>query len=446
MRRTWWGVGLVLLLAGCDAPEAVREYFRTPITPHEAYYASLVESGLGGTALGQEWLSAADRALSQPLTVVSPYREEGFFPPGEVTALGFRVSVLRGQMIDVDVHLVSEDAGRVFLDVFEAAPDSTRLPLPVAHADSDSLSLEFHPRRGGDFILRLQPELLRGGRYEITIRTRASLAFPVLGHTIRSAQSLFGVDRDGGRRSHHGVDIFARRGTPVIAAANGRVTRVSETAIGGKVVWMRDRFGHSLYYAHLDRQAVRSGAQVQVGDTLGFVGNTGNARTTPPHLHFGVYRRGPVNPYNFIRQLPSEPEVTSVDLAGVGQWRRIRSEGVRLRRAPSTRGLVLGELERYTPLKVAAAAGPWYRVETPDGVAGFVAGRLTESTDQPLGSTVADSPISLRTSPGRNAPALEVLAPGERVAVLGSFGNFLFVQSPAGNRGWMTNRPVTADR
>lgn len=61
------------------------------------------------------------------------------------------------------------------------------------------------------------------------------------------------------------------------------------TPRGGKVVWMRDEArGMSLYYAHLDSQHVAAGAYVRPGDTLGFVGKTGNARTTPPHLHFGI--------------------------------------------------------------------------------------------------------------------------------------------------------------
>ena len=89
-----------------------------------------------------------------------------------------------------------------------------------------------------------------------------------------------------------------------MAAAPGTVTRVNETNLGGKVVWLRDTLGNSLYYAHLDSQAVSSGMQVNIGDTLGFVGNTGNARTTPPHLHFGVYRRGegPVDPWWFLHR------------------------------------------------------------------------------------------------------------------------------------------------
>ena len=81
---------------------------------------------------------------------------------------------------------------------------------------------------------------------------------------------------------------------------------------GGQVIWLRDRrVRRSLYYAHLNGWAVQDGTEVRAGDVIGFVGNTGNARTTPPHLHFGVYERGPADPSPFLEprivQLPPSP-------------------------------------------------------------------------------------------------------------------------------------------
>jgi murein DD-endopeptidase MepM/ murein hydrolase activator NlpD len=116
-------------------------------------------------------------------------------------------------------------------------------------------------------------------------------------------QSIFGDPRDAGRRQHEGVDIFASRGTPVLSATHGVVTRVGETTRGGRVVWVWDPGrALSLYYAHLSEQHVTIGQRVDAGDVLGTVGNTGNARTTPPHLHFGIYERGrgAIDPYWFI--------------------------------------------------------------------------------------------------------------------------------------------------
>jgi murein DD-endopeptidase MepM/ murein hydrolase activator NlpD len=103
------------------------------------------------------------------------------------------------------------------------------------------------------------------------------------------------------------VDIFANRGTDAVAAVDAWVSRVDTTPRGGNVVWLQPVFGNMrLYYAHLDTQLVRAGEFVAAGDVLGTVGNTGNAVTTPPHLHFGVYLRragrrgGARDPYDFL--------------------------------------------------------------------------------------------------------------------------------------------------
>jgi peptidoglycan LD-endopeptidase LytH len=121
--------------------------------------------------------------------------------------------------------------------------------------------------------------------------------------------SRFGDPRDGGSRDHQGVDIFAPRGTPVLAAADGWVTGATENRLGGKVVWVwNPASGEALYYAHLDRQEVSPGARVRAGDVIGRVGNTGNARGTPPHLHFGIYEpgQGAVDPLPFICDAPCD--------------------------------------------------------------------------------------------------------------------------------------------
>lgn len=119
----------------------------------------------------------------------------------------------------------------------------------------------------------------------------SELVVPVRGVARASLRSSFGEPRSGHRR-HEGIDIFARRGTPVVAAADGEVVRIGTTdRLGGNTVWVAGRGARLYYYAHLDRFAprLRVGQRVDAGDRLGFVGNTGNARHTPPHLHFGVY-------------------------------------------------------------------------------------------------------------------------------------------------------------
>lgn len=105
--------------------------------------------------------------------------------------------------------------------------------------------------------------------------------------------------RSGGRR-HQGVDIFAPIGTYLFAAERGVVANLGSNSLGGTKLWIYGESGTTYYYAHLSGFApgVRNGLLVDAGDLVGYVGNTGNARTTPPHLHFEIHPdNGPaVNP------------------------------------------------------------------------------------------------------------------------------------------------------
>lgn len=116
------------------------------------------------------------------------------------------------------------------------------------------------------------------------------VAPPVEGAVVRST---WHAPRPGGR-SHEGIDLFARRGTPVRSATRGVVWKVGDDPLGGRVVTVLGDGPAFYYYAHLDGFAdgLKVGDRVKPGVPLGTVGNTGNARTTPPHLHFGVYRIG----------------------------------------------------------------------------------------------------------------------------------------------------------
>lgn len=131
------------------------------------------------------------------------------------------------------------------------------------------------------------------------------LAFPVAGKK-SNIGSFWGASRDGGRRKHQGIDIFARKGTPVVAISDGVIIESGNTPIGGKVLWLKSSsHGWTAYYAHLDKKAVKEGQYVRKGQVLGTVGNTGNARYTPAHLHFGIYKdSGPINPLPYVKNAP----------------------------------------------------------------------------------------------------------------------------------------------
>jgi murein DD-endopeptidase MepM/ murein hydrolase activator NlpD len=129
----------------------------------------------------------------------------------------------------------------------------------------------------------------------------ATLPVPVAGVKPAQLADTWGGARSGGRR-HEGIDIFAKRGTPVLSSTEGIVLRVGANNLGGQVVWVLGPGGQRHYYAHLDRYGdVRAGMRVMPGSIVGYVGNTGNAAATPPHLHYGIYTvGGAVNPYPLL--------------------------------------------------------------------------------------------------------------------------------------------------
>ena len=140
------------------------------------------------------------------------------------------------------------------------------------------------------------------------------LQVPVAGYTPADLADSFTARRSGGR-THNAIDIMAPRGTPVVAVSDGTIARRRTNRLGGKVLYvLAPGGGYAFYYAHLDGYApgIEDGREVRQGDTLGFVGSTGNAAATAPHLHFQVLRgrvsaRNPhggqaVNPYPMLRR------------------------------------------------------------------------------------------------------------------------------------------------
>jgi murein DD-endopeptidase MepM/ murein hydrolase activator NlpD len=134
----------------------------------------------------------------------------------------------------------------------------------------------------------------------------STLPVPVAGVKASRLVDTWGGARSEGRK-HEGIDIFARRGTPVLAATEGIVMRVGANRLGGQVVWVLGPGGQRHYYAHLDSYGdVHAGMRIDAGKIVGFVGNTGNAATTPSHLHYGIYTAGgAINPFPFLRHIPT---------------------------------------------------------------------------------------------------------------------------------------------
>jgi murein DD-endopeptidase MepM/ murein hydrolase activator NlpD len=112
----------------------------------------------------------------------------------------------------------------------------------------------------------------------------------------------YGAPRGGGSRRHQGVDILSPRGTPVVANVSGSVRR-HDNGLGGISYYLEGVDGNEYYGAHLESYAGRTG-QVAQGTVIGYVGNSGDARGGPTHLHFEIHPGGggSVNPYPTLRQ------------------------------------------------------------------------------------------------------------------------------------------------
>ena len=144
--------------------------------------------------------------------------------------------------------------------------------------------------------------------------------FPVYG--LSSYSDTFGAPR-ANVSWHHGADLFAPLGAPVLAVAAGTVFSVGWNDLGGNRFWLSDRRGNQFYYAHLSAFAARTvnGARVRAGDVLGFVGDTGDAVGTPYHLHFEIHPAGllglgydgAVNPTGYLALWPRRQAIDLPD-------------------------------------------------------------------------------------------------------------------------------------
>lgn len=417
-------------------------------TPRQAYATRLRESGLHRTALGRDWIEAGDRALEDPADVDLPHREVRWLDPRQASALTFRMPLETGQRLVADAVVSGANPAGItlFLDLFRE-PDRGGAPEPVASADSARWYLEHVADRGGAYLLRLQPELLRGGRVTVTLSAEASLAFPLPDRDLSAIRSAFGDGRRGGR-AHEGLDLLAPAGTPVLAAAPATVTRVATEREGGKVVWLREReHGRRLYYAHLQGHAVAEGARVAAGDTLGFVGNSGNAATTRPHLHFGVYYRGrgPVDPATHLRRpQDSVPDVT-VDTNLLGRWVRASARGAVLRDRPDPAAARVARLAGGTPMRVTGGTGSWHAARLPDGREGYLRAPDLQPL-APLRHVDLVGPAVLRTAPSPDGALMDTLGPGASVSVLGTFAGYAMVRSGRRLRGWLPKESLEARR
>jgi murein DD-endopeptidase MepM/ murein hydrolase activator NlpD len=432
-RKSFHFILIVASLLLFNACGPVRPTLFQAATPHARYADGLRSANLDATALGKAWQEAARLALTDSVLIAPPFAETIYFPNDQAIALGYRMRPVRGQRVQVSVSGSDSASARVFVDVFELRDGDIKLRDVISA--QDNLEVEWVAERDRTYIIRVQPELLRSARCTITIRAGASIGFPVEGHNSGHIKSFFGNARDQGRRKHEGVDVFAKRGTPAIAVSDGWAS-ASTNNLGGKVVWLRSG-EQTYYYAHLDSQYVGSLRQVRTGDTLGTVGNTGNAAHTPPHLHFGIYAsgEGAVDPYPFLHTPTNAVPLLKADTTFLSQALRVGNREVELRLAPDAKAPVIMRLPKEQALHPLSASGDWYRVRH-RGISGYVHSTRINDTDKALRTLELPEGSALHDAAEIAAPIKLILNEANSIEVLAQDDGFLLVRS-GDVEGWV---------
>ncbi|MFN0256408.1 peptidoglycan DD-metalloendopeptidase family protein [Pedobacter ureilyticus] len=406
-----------------------------PVSPHQQYERKLISAGLNQNVMGAQWINKSNSLLQNTAIVKLPYKETGYFAADKIEGASFKFSLQQGQLLTIKLTKQSINNFSIYMDLWEQKENGEF--KNIAYADSIGSNLQLEAKRSGDYYLRLQPELLVGGSYTLEVNIGPSLAYPLKTVNRKQIQSFFGVGRDNDTRKHEGIDIFSSFRTPVLAVANGTVTRVNENNLGGKVVWLRPSGkDYTLYYAHLDEQIATTGQEVVVGDTLGLMGNTGNAKTTPPHLHFGVYTSGgAVDPLPFVDPLiPALPKINT-DISKLNLTMRTSakqssfSENQQLTNPES--------LAQHTIVRILAASGNQYKIELPNGKFGYISSKsLTEAKSIDTRKIDANNQL-LYDYPNPVAGIKATLNIGQTVNVLGNFEDFQLVKTIDGEVGWL---------
>lgn len=358
----------------------------------------------------QDWVMAGDSVLYHAIETSIPHKITITYFRDDPVAYSWKVDLKEGRVLNARIS-ATDTTHQLFMDLFALEGDE-RSRITSAE---DSL-LHYESDQDQTVILRLQAELLVSGSATLSLTDQPSMDFPVAGASPANIKSYWGAPRDAGARQHEGVDIFADRGTPAVAAAGGRVSRTGTSNLGGNIVWLHAN-GRSLYYAHLDSIVAQDRQRVETGDTLGLVGNTGNARTTPPHLHFGIYDRGAMDPLPFIDYPSVEPPGLDVDAALIGTWSRIQNARANVRPLPSTQEPPITSLDRNDAVRILGATGAWFHIELPDKRKGFVYGNLLEAADKPLSYISASTGDSLYEYFSTTTPLLVTANPEDLPAI-----------------------------
>ncbi len=270
-------------------------------------------------------------ALGQPVDngVTVPLADWGTLSTVQGGASGSAAAGYRGSVTTLEIRLTADHGGlpagtTILVGYAEVAAQASPPPPPPPPEPSKAKqSPSTHGpapegKPGITPILRppaITPKLTAGG-----------YVFPVYGpSSFTDSFGAFRGDVSGGW--HHGDDIFAPLGAPILAVASGTVFSVGWNTIGGNRLWLRDGQGNLFYFAHLSAFSplAVNGNHVDAGSVLGFVGNTGDAEGTPYHLHFeihpvallGLGYDGAVNPTSYLL---AWKHLQDISFAGGNAW------------------------------------------------------------------------------------------------------------------------------
>lgn len=353
----------------------VKDIFASP-TPRSAFMKKAKSQGIINEALLTEWDSIYQVAKSDILQVNVPHREViSLNSKTPYSAQAWRFKLPAGRRLSIKV---TNAKGLLFGDLYELPETdleeiSQKRPIISLDTLNNQLDIESGDAHAANLLLLIQAKPQTALIYDLQITTTPVLHFPVEGKNAKAIGSFWGDPRDGGRRKHEGNDIFATRGTPLLAVADGRITSTRTSNLGGKTVWLEDGEGRPIryYYAHLDKRLVQEGDYVTRGEPVGLVGNTGNAINTPPHLHFGIYQEGAIDPFNFLNdadQLPAYPKTKIKN-----RVKKIPSRGkFFLRTTPDKNGKILSLLKAKEEIILLGSTARFYRVKTARGELGYV--------------------------------------------------------------------------
>ena len=426
-------VYLAFLIVGCTTTNKV---FFTKKSPHQQYSNKIENAGLNSSALGKMWLAAAEKGIQNPQSISLPYREINYYPAEQPRSSSYLFNLLKGEKLTILLTANPNKEFLVFAD-FWFRKEVNNTPLLLMSADTSLNKMEYEVEENGSYILRIQPELLKSGSCIVDISTTPTLAFPVPSGNKANVISVWGDDRDGGIRRHEGIDISGKLRTPLVAIANGIITRVKEDKIGGKIVMMRpERKNFNIYYAHLDEQLVKEGQSVNVGDTIGLMGNTGNASKGSPHLHFGIYTNvGAVNPLPYVNPNNTKTAAIVAPLQALNKYIS-NTKATNVYNDASIKSAIIEKLSSNTPLLVTSAHDSWYKVVLPNNKEVYIPFKETKiitaaiNTYKPLKETILLEEANEMSSGKKLIPLSSLLN------VYGSYGNFNLVEVD-GLRGWV---------